>query len=186
MSRRDLRISLDDATWRGLHALAEIYHATPERMVRSWAESEVATRLGQLLAGMPAELVVPSVGTFVEVPAPAEHRCWTIGGYRPPGTEESLTTSVMVASGELPPDLSFVARTMRRWSEHGALARGTAVARLGPADGAALGDPELTFRSGRRWTVRLVRPDASGRTGRGVLVEFDGAKVTGVEDLTSR
>lgn len=75
---------------------------------------------------------------------------------------------------------------MRRWAELGALARGTAVEQLGLPDGAALGDPELTFRSERRWTVRLARPDASGRTGRGVLVEFDGAKVTGVGDVAGR
>ncbi len=183
MSRPDLRISLDDPTWRGLLALAELYHTTPERMVTSWAESEVACRLGRMLAELPAELTVPKVGTFVEVPAPERHRCWTISGWRPAGTDESLTVSLMVASGELPPEFSSVARTLRRWAELGALARDTALDRLAlPAD-TALGGPELTFGSGRRWTVRFADCDASGLTELGVLVEFNGTKVTAVDGL---
>jgi hypothetical protein len=184
MSRPDLRISLDDATWHGLAVLAELYHTTPERMVKSWAESEVSSRLGQMLADMPAELIVPKVGTFVEVPAPEQYRCWTISGYRPPEADESLTASLMVASGELPPDFYFVARTLRRWAEFGALARDTAVDRLAlPAD-TALGGPELTFGSGRRWTLRFADCDASGLTELGVLVEFNGTEVTGIDNLT--
>lgn len=184
MSRPDLRISVDDATWRGLLALAELYHATPERLVRSWTESEVARRLGQLLDGMPAELVVPQVGTFVEVPAPGRSRHWTISGHRPPGVDESLTVSLVVAPGELPPDVHFVARTLRRWADLGGPARDTAADRLALPVGTALSCPELTFGSGRRWTLRLARRAASGPTELGVLVEFDGAKITGVDDLT--
>ncbi|TDU01873.1 hypothetical protein EDD99_0254 [Streptomyces sp. 846.5] len=183
MSRPDLRISLEDATWRGLLALAELYHTTPERMVKGWTESEVACRLGQMLAGMPAELVVPKVGTFVEVPAPEQYRCWTINGYRPTEADESLTVSLMVASGELPPDFSFVARTVRRWAELGALARSTVVDRLALPTETALGGPELTFGSGERWTFRFADCDVPGLTELGVMVEFNGTKVTGVDDL---
>ncbi|MFE3073550.1 hypothetical protein [Streptomyces sp. NPDC059247] len=182
MSQPDLRISLDDATRRGLLALAEIYHTTPERMVKSWAESEVTCRLGQMLAEMPAELVVPKVGRFIEVPAPEQYRCWTISDHRPTGTDESLTVSLMVASGELPPDFSFVARTLRRWAELGKLACDIALDRLAlPAD-TGLGGPEVTFGSGRRWTLRFADCDASGLTELSVLVEFNGSKVTGIHD----
>ncbi|MER6678778.1 hypothetical protein [Streptomyces sp. NPDC000983] len=184
MSRPDLQINLDDATWRGLLALAELYHTTPERMVKSWAESEVTCRLGQMLAEMPAELVVPKVGRFVEVPAPEQYRCWTISDYRPTDANESLTVSLMVTSGELPPDFYFVARTLRHWAELGRLARDTAVDKLAlPAD-TALGGPEVTFGSGRCWTLRFADCDASGLTELGVLVEFNGTKVTGIDDLT--
>ncbi|MFG3527684.1 hypothetical protein ACGF8B_13185 [Streptomyces sp. NPDC047917] len=184
MNRPDLRISLDDATWRGLLALAELYRTTPERMVKSWAEGEVTCRLGQMLAGMPAELIVPKVGTFVEVPAPEQCRCWTINGYRPTGADESLTVSLMVASGELPPDFYFVARILRRWAELGVVARGTVMDRFAWPAHTALGGPELTFGGGRRWTLRFAECDASGLSELGVLVEFNGTEVTGIDALT--
>ncbi|MET9554537.1 hypothetical protein [Streptomyces sp. NPDC006645] len=184
MSRPDLRISPDDATWRGLLALAELHHTTPERMVASWTASEVARQLGQMLAGMPPELVVPEVGTFAEVPAPGQHRRWSIRGCRPVGADEPLTVSLMAAPGELPPDVYFVARTLRRWAELGAHARVTAVDWLAlPAD-TALIRPALTFGSGRRWTLRLADRDASALTGRGVLVQFNDMKITSIDVLT--
>ncbi|MFE5947082.1 hypothetical protein [Streptomyces sp. NPDC056480] len=184
MTRPDLRISLDDATWRGLLALAERYHTTPEHMVKSWAEGEVARRLGQMLADLPAELIVPKVGTFVEMPAPEQYRCWAISGYRPAGADESLTANLMVISGELPPDFYFVARTLRCWAELAAVARRAVRDRLALPARTALGGPELTFGSGQRWTLRFADCDAPGLTELGVLVDFNGTVVTGIDDLT--
>ncbi|MFB7867824.1 hypothetical protein [Streptomyces sp. NPDC056069] len=184
MSRPDLRISLDDATWRGLLALAEFYRTTPERMIKRWTEGEVIYRLGEMLAEMPAELDVPKVGRFVEVPVPEPYRCWTISDYRPTEAGESLTVSMMVASGELPPDFYFVARILRRWAEFGALARGTVRDRLASPACMALGGPKLTFGSGRRWALGFAVCDASGLTELGALVEFDGTEITGIDDLT--
>lgn len=184
MNTPDLRISLDESTWSGLLALAELYHAHPERMVKSWVENEVARRLGEMFADMPAELVVPRVGTFAEVPAPDDFRCWTISGYRPTETDETVTVNLMAASSELPPDVYFVARTLRRWAGLGALARSTVVDRLALPSGTVLGGAELTFGSGQGWTVRFAECDAAGLSELGVLVEFNDTKLTTIDDLT--
>ena len=46
--RRTLTITLDEARAQALDALAELYHATPERMVTSWAEYHIdRLRAGQ-------------------------------------------------------------------------------------------------------------------------------------------
>ncbi|RIQ21254.1 hypothetical protein [Jiangella rhizosphaerae] len=52
-SSQTLTVELDPERARALHALAELYHATPERMVASWA----AYHIDRLVAGQTPDTV---------------------------------------------------------------------------------------------------------------------------------
>lgn len=56
-----LRVPLPSRVMRDLEALAELYHATPERMVASWAQTHVEN----LMAGL-----TPSGAQPQDQPAP--------------------------------------------------------------------------------------------------------------------
>ncbi|WP_437851615.1 hypothetical protein [Sorangium sp. So ce363] len=128
--------------------------------------SEAARRLG--LRG--------AVEALEEVDVPAGSRCYTGRLRRLPDIAVSLIEDGAWGSF----DVDFIDAVCADVEPH---LRAAAVS-VGDAGGAAdwVGwGPELTFFSGREWTVRFALAPGAGELG--TLVTFDGVHVTGADDL---
>ncbi|KYF49650.1 hypothetical protein BE08_15250 [Sorangium cellulosum] len=128
--------------------------------------SEAARRLG--LRGV--------VEALDEVDAPAGSRCYTGRLRRLPDIAVSLVEEG--AQGSF--DVDFIDAACTDVEPHLRAAAAFVGGAGRAADWVGWG-PELTFFSGREWTVRFAVAPGAGELG--ALVTFDGVHVTGVDDL---
>ncbi|MGK3992747.1 hypothetical protein [Sorangium sp. So ce1024] len=117
-----------------------------------------------------------AVEALKEVDAPAGIRCYTGRLRRLP----DITVSLVEDGARGSFDVDFIEAVCADVEPHLRAAAALVGGAGGAADWVGWG-PELTFFSGREWTVRFALAPGAGELG--TLVTFDGEHVTGADDL---